>query len=104
MNYILGDIEMAGTQKRTDDGIIGGSGKKIRVFDIILRSDAVGATSVAVHDGTGTGGTLMANLVTSGASVTAHYPFEKGLYLGSGCYLNVGANIDYVVVNYEQES
>lgn len=95
---------MAGTQARTNDGVIGTSGKKIRVFDFIIRSDGDGATSVSIYDGTSTAGTLLAVLTTTGASLTAHYPFEKGMLFNSGCYVDVDDNTALVTANFEQEN
>jgi hypothetical protein len=91
-----------GSQKRTTDGVIGTSGKKIRVYGFIVNADSSGA-AVAVYDGTSTGGTLMDNLVGT-ASVSTRISYPGGLYFGSGCYVDIDAHTNYIVAIYEQEN
>ncbi len=96
---------MAGTQKLTEDGVVGGSGKKIRVFDIIVRSTAGGASTVSVYNGTSSSGVLMDVITTSGANITLHRPFgDVGMQFASGCFIDFDANTSFVTVNFEQES
>jgi hypothetical protein len=96
---------MAGTQQRTDDGVIGTSGKKIRVFDILLRSSGGGASTISIYNGTSASGTLMDVMTTSGASVTLHRPFGNvGMQFPNGCFIDVDGNTAFVNVNYEQEN
>jgi len=91
-----------GSQKRTTDGVIGTSGKKIRLYGLICRaggSDAV----VALHDGTSTAGAQM-DAINITASTTNRVSYPGGLYLGSGCFIDVDANTSFVVAIYEQEN
>ncbi len=91
-----------GSQKRTTDGAIGTSGKKIRVYGFIVNANASGAV-VAVYDGTSTGGVLMDSLVGV-ASVSTRISYPGGLFFNSGCFIDVDANTNFVVAIYEQEN
>ncbi len=91
-----------GTQKISADGVIGASGKKIRVFCFIVNADSSGA-AVAVYDGTSTGGTKLDDLVGA-ASVSTRISYPGGLLFNSGCYIDVDAHTNYVTVIYEQEN
>jgi hypothetical protein len=91
-----------GSQKISADGVIGGSGKVIRVFGFIVNADASGAV-VAVYDGTSTGGIVMDSLVGA-ASVSTRISYPGGLFLPAGCYLDIDSHTNYVVAIYEQEN
>ena len=91
-----------GSQKITADGVIGGSGKVIRVFGFIVSADSSGAV-VTVYNGTGTGGIVMDSLVGA-ASVSTRISYPGGLFLPAGCYLDIDAHTTYVVAIYEQEN
>ena len=91
-----------GAQKRTTDGVIGGSGSKIRVYGFLVTADSSGAV-VAVYDGTGTGGVLMDSLVGA-ASVVTRISYPGGLLFNSGCYIDIDAHTTSVVAIYEQEN
>lgn len=93
-----------GSQKRTDDGVIGTSGKKIRVYGIIVRSDGDGVSVVNVYDGTSASGALMDTIDVGAASTTARIMYAGGLYFGSGCFVDVDDNTAFVTVIYEQEN
>lgn len=90
-----------GSQKRTTDGVIGGSGKAIRVFGFIVNADSSG-TVVAVYDGTSTGGTAMDSLVGA-ASISTRISYAGGLLFPNGCFIDVDAHTNYVVASYSQE-
>lgn len=91
-----------GSQKRTTDGVIGTSAKKIRVYGLIVRAGG-SDTVLNVYDGTSTGGVLM-DIVNAAANTTTARMYAGGLYLGSGCFLDVDANISFVTAIYEQEN
>jgi hypothetical protein len=91
-----------GAQKIVADGVIGGSGKKIRVYEFIVRaggSDAV----VAVYNGTSTGGTQY-DAINVTANTTNRIPYAGGLSFQDGCYLDIDSNTTFVVAIYEQEN
>lgn len=92
-----------GSQKRTDDGVIGTSGKKIRLYSLIVHSGAGGAGSAVLYNGTSTSGTEMDSIAgTTDVSVRVSYP--GGLFFASGLYIDVGSNTDYVTAIFEQEN
>ncbi len=91
-----------GTQKVIADGVVGVSGKPVRVFGFIVSADSSGAV-VAVYDGTSTGGTLYDSLVGA-ASVCTRIAYPGGLFFPDGCYLDIDAHTTYVTVIYQQEN
>ena len=92
-----------GSQKRTTDGVIGTSGKKIRLYELIVVSTGGGAAVVNVYDGTSTAGVLM-DTINGTTSLTVRAGYIGGLYLGSGCFVDVDANTSFVTAIYEQEN
>lgn len=92
-----------GSQKRTSDGVIGTSGKKIRLYGLVVRGGSGGATVVNVYDGTSTGGTLM-DVVNAAQDTTTRAMYAGGLQLPSGCFLDVDSNTDFVTAIFEQEN
>lgn len=91
-----------GSQKRTTDGVIGTSAKKIRLYGLIVRAAASDST-ILVYDGASTAGTLV-DTISATASTTTRVIYAGGLYLGSGCYIDVDANTSFVTAIYEQEN
>ncbi len=92
-----------GSQKRTTDGVIGTSGKKIRLYGIIVASDSSGS-AVALYDGTTTGGVLM-DTITGAASVSTRVNYPGGLLFNSGLFIDLdGTHTTYVTAIYEQEN
>lgn len=92
-----------GSQKRTTDGVIGTSGKKIRLYGLIIHSGSGGAGSAVIYNGTSTGGTEM-DAVAGTTDVSVRVAYPGGLALESGCYIDIGSNTDYVTAIYEQEN
>lgn len=93
-----------GLQKRTDDGVIGTSGKKIRVYGFIVRSDGDGASVVSVYNGTTSSGVLLDVIDVAAASSTTRVMYAGGLLFDSGCFVDVDANTAFVTAIYEQEN
>ncbi len=91
-----------GSQKRTTDGVIGVSGKPVRVFGFIVKADSSGA-SVVVYDGTSTGG-VEYDTVTGAASVNTRISYPGGLLFPDGCYIDIDSHTTYVVAIYTQEA
>lgn len=91
-----------GSTKITADGVVGTSGKKIRVYAFIVNADSSGA-SVDAYDGTSTGGTKL-DVLTGAASVSTRISYPGGLLFNSGCYLDIDAHTNFVTVIYEQEN
>lgn len=93
-----------GSQKVTSDIAVGVSGKKIRLYGLIVRSTAGGAAVVNVYNGTSTSGVLTDIVDVSAASTTTRVMYAGGLYLGSGCFIDVDTNTSFVTAIYEQEN
>lgn len=92
-----------GAQQITADGVIGTSGKKIRLYGIIVNSDSSGST-VDLHDGTSTGGTKL-DSIAGAASVSTRVSYPGGLLFNSGMYVNLdGTHTTFVTAIYEQEN
>ncbi len=91
-----------GSQKRTTDGVIGTSGKKIRLYGLIVRAGG-SDTVVELYNGTSASDTLV-DTINGAADTTTRVMFAGGLFLGSGCFLNLDANISFVTAIFEQEN
>lgn len=87
----------------TQDGVVGTSGKKIRLYGIIVRGGGGGATVVNIYDGTSTSGTL-SDVVNAATSTTSRVMYAGGLFLKDGCYIDVDSNTTFVTAIYEQEN
>jgi len=92
-----------GAQKRTTDGVIGVSGAKIRLYELIVVSTGGGGAVVNIYDGTSTAGVLM-DTINGTTSLTVRAGYVGGLFLGSGCYIDLDANTSFVTAIYEQEN
>ena len=92
-----------GSQKIVADGVIGTSGKKIRVYGFIVRATSGGASVVNVYDGTTAGGVLM-DVINIAVSTTERPMYCGGLYFGSGCFVDFDANTSFVTAILEQEN
>lgn len=91
-----------GSQQRTTDGVIGTSGKPVRVYMFIVHSGA-SAGDVVVYNGTSASGTEY-DLLSGSANVSVRISYPGGLLFPAGCYLNIDdSNTAYVTAIYEQE-
>ena len=91
-----------GSTRLTADGVVGTSGKKIRVYAIIVHSGAT-AGVVQLRNGTTTGGTEYDEINgTINVSVRVSYP--GGLLFPGGCFYDEDANVVYSTIIYEQET
>ena len=98
------DFGHATTVSVTADASIGTAGKIIRVWNANLVASSGGASSVVLRNGTTTGGTIFAQIDTSAASkgVSQEYGV-KGLRFPSGCFVDVGSNVDGFTITYSEE-
>lgn len=82
-----------GPISRTDDGVLGESGKPYRVYGASVESGAGGGAVVHFHNGTSASGTLMftATGTASKGILVADIP-AQGILFTSGVYVNVDAN------------
>lgn len=94
---------MAGSVRITAAGVVGVSGKSVRIFGFTMRSGAGGTGVVTLYNGTSTGGTekyvLVGNQDASADKVFA----TEGKHFPGGCYANLDANVTYVDFDYLQE-
>lgn len=95
---------MAGSSRLTAAGVLGVSGKPVRVYGFTMRSGAGGVGSVTLYDGTSTSGTekykMDGNPDASADKVFA----TEGKHFPGGCYADLDANVTYVDFDYVQEN
>ena len=94
----------SGSVRLTADGLVGGSGKAIRVYSAVMQSGSGGAGELVLRDGTTASGTIYVQEAGTAASKTKTYNFCGGLTFPNGCFFDKDTNTDAVVVNYEQIS
>lgn len=84
-----------GIQTRTTDGVIGTSGKPVRVYGIALESGGT-ASVAAFYNGTGSGTAANKILDVTGTiskKVMAPDLPANGILFPAGCYVDVDGNI-----------
>ena len=95
---------MAGSVRITADGVVGVSGKPVRIYGFTMRSGAVGPGFVTLYNGTDTTGTekyrMQGNTDSSADKV---FPAE-GKHFPGGCYADVDSDVTYVDFDYVQEN
>lgn len=94
---------MSGSQLITADGVVGTSGKPIRVYSIHVISGAGGGAVVNLRSGTTVSSTI--RIVATGTAsqgVTFNYGNEGQLF-EAGCYCDVDANTTSVLVSFTKE-
>lgn len=92
----------AGVQLISADGVVGTSGKPVRVFTIHILSGGGGAAVVALRAGTAVGGTIQ---VQETGTVSTGKTFDYGMhgfYFPTGCFVDVDTNTTSVLVSYSQ--
>lgn len=92
-----------GSQRFTADGAVGTSGANIRVYEVIVRSNAA-ACAVNLRNGTSASATIYDTVDVGAASNTTRVIYAGGLKLVGGAYVDVDANTSFVTVIYEQET
>lgn len=95
---------MAGSTRITAAGVVGVSGKPVRIYGFTMRSGAGGSGTVTLYSGTSTGGVekyrLQGNMDASADKV---FPAE-GKHFPDGCYADLDADVTYVDFDYVQEN
>jgi hypothetical protein len=92
---------LPGATRLTADGLVGTSGKPIRVFAVHLVSGATASTTT-LKLGTSTAGTAylqVDGLASQGVTIN----IAGGLRFPTGCYMDTDANISYCVIVYTEE-
>ena len=95
MNLVIGDVRL------TADGLVGTSGKPIRVYWIHLVSGATLSTTT-LNNGTGADDTAYVQ-VDGVANQGVLLNFAGGCRFPDGCYMNTDANIEYALIGYTEE-
>ena len=95
---------MAGSQRLTADGVVGTSGKAIRLFGYTMRSGAGGVGTIKLYDGTSASGTeKWVGTGTMDGSADKVFG-AKGKYFPAGLYCDVDADVVYIDFDYVQET
>lgn len=92
-----------GSQRLTADGVVGPSGKPIRVFNVTWLSGAGGPGELVLENGTAASSTNWIVQDGSAASKSDTLNFEGGLLFADGCYFDKDANVAAIVVEYRVE-
>lgn len=86
----------------TADGVIGVSGKPVRIYSVVMLSGSGGAGELVLRNGTSASGTIYVKEDGSAASHTDTYNFAGGLTFQGGCFFDKDTNTDQIVVSFEQ--
>jgi hypothetical protein len=93
----------SGSQLISADGVVGVSGKPIRIFNIHIISGAGGAAVVNLRSGAAVGGTIRikeTGIIDTGKTFSYG---KRGFLFEAGCYCDVDTNTTSVLVQYVQE-
>ena len=94
---------MAGSVRLTAAGVLGVSGKSLRIFGFTTRSDANGQGTVTLYNGTSTSGTEKYKF-NGNTDASADKVFGvEGKFFPGGCYVDLDSSIIYVDFDYLQE-
>lgn len=95
---------MAGSTRITAAGVVGVSGKPVRIYGFTMRSGAGGSGTVTLYNGASTAGIEKYRLQgNADASADKVFPTE-GKHFPSGCYADLDADVQYVDFDYVQEN
>lgn len=92
----------AGSQLITADGVLGTSGKAVRVFNMHVLSGGGGAAIPALRAGTAVGGAIQ---IQETGTVSTGKTFDYGMhghYFPTGCFVDVDTNTTSVLIAYSQ--
>lgn len=90
-----------GSVNLTASGVVGTSGTRVIVFQVVTRSTGGGATVVKLHNGTSSGGTIYTT-ETGITSLSVSTSYVTGAIFPAGCFVEFDANTQNVVVQYAQ--
>lgn len=96
-------IQNAGTQFLTAAGVVGASGKAVRIFNVTVVSDGTAGVTT-VRNGTSSGGTAY-DIITGTISTGVNRNYgTQGRVFAAGCYIDadahsVGVSVDYNYVS-----
>lgn len=93
---------LGGGFRVTASGVVGVSGKPVRIYGYTMRSGAGGPGVVQLYDGTASTGNERwkgTGNMDDGSLVNFS---ERGKFFPSGAYCAIDANVTYVEFDYEQ--
>lgn len=90
-----------GSQNITADGVIGVSGRPVRLYNIQVMSGGTAAV-VSIYSGTSTSGTKL-DQIDGTISKSVSRGYEGGLYFPNGLYVDLDANTTFVTCGFENE-
>lgn len=94
---------MAGSIRVTAAGILGVSGKSLRIYGFTTRSGVGGPGTVTIYDGTTVSGTEKYRF-NGNTDASADKVFSQpGKFFPNGCYVDVDQDVIYVDFDYLQE-
>ena len=91
----------SGSKYLSADGVVGVSGKPVRVYSVELLSGAT-AGILVLRNGSTAAGTIYVNQTCATVSETNTFNWCGGITFPDGCFFDKDTNTTSVVVNYEQ--
>ena len=92
---------LPGTIQYTSDGVVGTSGKPIRIFSVVVHSAGAGASTPVFCNGTDN--TTAWFRVDGIADQDVIVNFAGGIRFPNGCYIDTDGNLEYATVTFTQE-
>jgi hypothetical protein len=92
----------SGSKRLTADGVVGTSGKPVRIYSVVALSASGGAGTLVLRNGTTATDTIYVQQDGTAASKTDIFNFAGGLTFPDGAFFDKDTNIDAVVINFEQ--
>lgn len=92
----------SGSIRLAADGVVGVSGKPVRVYSVVMLSGSGGAGELVLRNGAAATADIYVKEDGTAASHTKTYNFCGGLTFPAGCFFDIDSNTDAVVINYEQ--
>lgn len=92
----------AGSQLIVADGVLGTSGKGVRIYNIHIISGGGGGAVVSLRSGTAVSGTIQ---IQETGTVSAGKTFDYGMhgqFFPTGCFVDVDTNTTSVLISYVQ--
>lgn len=93
---------MAGQARITSNGVIGNSGKPVRIWGYTQRSKSTGPGVVQLYDGTdATGNERWKGSGNTDEGALVNFT-SVGKFFPTGCFVQIDSNVTYVEFDYEQ--
>ena len=96
-------MNLIGTASARTDGVLGNSGRRLRVWDLGILWNAATTASVNLCNGTDNTGTILMSDVGS-VNGTQWSSLSGGVLFDKGCYIDfTSAASQNIVINYAEE-